>query len=127
MTITRGKLHKYLGMTNDYSSTDKVIFLMIDYIGKFIDDIPEDIKGGSSTPAAHHLFDISEDATKLSQDYADLFHHFVAQLLYLSNRARLDIHLAVSSMCTIVRGTDTDDYKNLVRVMKYIQVTIDLP
>ena len=45
MTIMRGKLHKYLGMTIDYSSHGKVIFLMINYIGKMLDDIPEDMNG----------------------------------------------------------------------------------
>ena len=59
MTITRGKVHKYLGMTIDYSSPGKVIFSMIDYIGKILDYILEDMKGGSATPAAHHLFDIA--------------------------------------------------------------------
>ena len=32
MTITRGKVHKYLGRTIDYSSPGKVIFSMIDCI-----------------------------------------------------------------------------------------------
>ena len=36
MTITRGKVHKYLGMTIDYSSPGKVIFSMINYIGKIL-------------------------------------------------------------------------------------------
>ena len=45
MTITRGKVHKYIGMTIDYSSPGKVIFLMINYIGKMLDDVPEDING----------------------------------------------------------------------------------
>ena len=44
-TITRGKVHKYLRMTINYSSHGKVIFLMINYIGKIIDFILEDIKG----------------------------------------------------------------------------------
>ena len=39
---------------------------MIYYIGKMVDNITEDMKGESATPAAHHLFDIEEDATKLS-------------------------------------------------------------
>ena len=64
---------------------------MIDYIGKIIDNIPEDMKGESAKPAAHHLFDIAEYATKLSQTNAHLFHHFVAQLPYLSNMARPEI------------------------------------
>ena len=127
MTIMRVKVHKYLGMTIDYSSPGKVIFSMIDYIGKMLDNIPEYTKGESATPAAHQLFDISEDATKLSQANADVFHHFVAQLLYLSKRARPDIQLSVSFICTIVRGPDTDDCNNLKRLMKYIQLTIGLP
>ena len=56
---------------------------MIEYIGKILDDIPEDMKGELATPAAHHLFYIVEDATKLSQVDTDIFHHFVAQVLYL--------------------------------------------
>ena len=36
MTITRGKVHKYLGMTIDYSSPGKLILSMIDYIEKFL-------------------------------------------------------------------------------------------
>ena len=59
MTITRGKVHKYLGMTMDYSSSGKVIFSMIDYIGKILENIPEEMKGESAKPAAHHLFDIA--------------------------------------------------------------------
>ena len=61
-----------------------------------LENITEDMNGESSTPAAHHLFDITEDATKLSQANADLFHNFVAQLLYLSNRTHPDIHPELS-------------------------------
>ena len=58
ITITRGKVHKYLGMTIDYSSPGKVIFSMVEYIGKMLYDIPEDMKGVSATLAAHQLLDI---------------------------------------------------------------------
>ena len=51
---------------------------MVDYIGNILDKFPEDTKEGSATPAAHHLFDIAEDATKLSRTGIDLFHHFLA-------------------------------------------------
>ena len=85
---------------------------MINYIGKILDDIPEYTKGESATPAVHHLFYIAEDATKLSQDDEDLFHNFVAQLLYISKRAIIDIQLAVSFLCTRVRAPDTCYYRN---------------
>ena len=42
-----------------------------------LDDIPEYMKGESAKPTTHHIFDITEDATKLSRTDADLFHHFV--------------------------------------------------
>ena len=69
---------------------------MIDYIEKMLDGIPEDMKVESAPPAAHHLFDITEDATKLSQANADLFCHFVAQLQYLAKRVRPDIQISLS-------------------------------
>ena len=127
MTITRGKVHKYLRMNIDYSLPSKLILYIINYIGKMIGNIPKYMKGGSAKPAAHHLFDIAEDATKLSQADAELFQHFVAQLLYLSNMPRPYIQLALSLLCTRVIGPAIDDYKNMVRVMKYIQGTIGLP
>ena len=83
-----------------------------------LDDIPEDMKGEPETPGTHHLFDIAGDATKLSQADTDLFHHFVSQLLYLSNMARSDIQVSVSFQCTRVIETATDDFKKLAKVMK---------
>ena len=49
MTGTWGKVHKYLRMTIDYSSPGKVVLSMINYIEKLLDNIPEGMKGGSST------------------------------------------------------------------------------
>ena len=45
MTITQGKVHKYFGMTIDYSSPGKVIFSMIEYTGKMTENIPEEMNG----------------------------------------------------------------------------------
>ena len=75
MTITWGKVHKYLGMNIDYYSLGKLIFSMIEYIGKMIEDIPEYIKGGSATTTVEHLFYIVEDATEISQSNSDRFHN----------------------------------------------------
>jgi len=50
----------------------------------------------------------------------------VAKLLYLSRRSRQDIQTAVAYLCTRVQSPDTDDYKKLVRVMKYIWGTKDI-
>ena len=66
ITITQGKIHKYLGMTIYYSFPVKVIFYMIDYDRNMINDIQKDMKGGSATIVTRHIFDISEDVIKLS-------------------------------------------------------------
>ena len=96
MTIMRGKVHKYLGMAIDYSLSGKVILSMIDYIGNMIEDIPEYLKGKSATSEEHHLFGTAEDTTNLSQADANIFHYFVAKLIFLSKKACPDIQLEVS-------------------------------
>ena len=40
MIITQGEMHKYLGMTIDYSLPVKVIFYMVNYMGKMLEEIP---------------------------------------------------------------------------------------
>ena len=40
MTITQGKLHKYLEMTIHYYLPGKVLFSMVNYIGNIVGDIP---------------------------------------------------------------------------------------
>jgi hypothetical protein len=56
-----------------------------------------------------------------------LFHHNVAKLLFLCKRARPDIQTAIAFLCTRVKGPDMDDYKKLMRVMRYLRGTLDLP
>lgn len=51
----------------------------------------------------------------------------MAKLLYLCKRARPDIKNAVAFLCTRVKSPDSDDYKKLVRVMKYLRGTVTLP
>ena len=65
MTTTRGKIQKYLGMTIEYYLPGKVIFSMIDFIGKIIDGILEKMKGNSETLASHHHFYIVGDVIKI--------------------------------------------------------------
>ena len=55
MTITRGKIHKYLWMTIDYSLPGKLLFSMVIHIVNIIDDILEYNKRISATPAVHQL------------------------------------------------------------------------
>jgi hypothetical protein len=128
LTISRGKVHVYLGMTIDFSIDGKVRFSMIGYMDEILNDPPPDMDGENTTPAASFLFDVDDDCEKLSADTADFFHHNTAKLLFLCKRARPDVQTAVAFLlCTKVKTPDTDDYKKLARVMKYLRGTIDLP
>ena len=123
MTIRRGPVHDYLGMRIDFSNPGKVMIDMQDYIDEILAHIPEDMEGVAATPAADHLFKTRSDADPLDAETADLFHRITAQLLFLCKRGRPDIQTAVSFLCTRVTKPDTDDYKKLGRVVKYLRRT----
>jgi type IV secretory pathway ATPase VirB11/archaellum biosynthesis ATPase len=114
LTVTRGKIRNYLGMTIDFSNKAKVRFTMIDNIQEMLDKQPNNMEVGEAvTVAAEHLFTADEDGTKLSNEDVTVFHHMTAKMLYLSKRARPDLQLAVAFICTRVKDPDTDDWKKL--------------
>ena len=127
LTKSRGKIHDYLGMTMDFSKPGEVTVTMIDYIKMILADAPTDMKGSAVTPAANHLFKVSDHPVSLDRDKTDTYVHLTMQLLYLSQRARPDIRTAVSFLCGRVQYPDEDDYKKLTRLIRYLQDTIDLP
>ena len=128
LSVHRGKQHDYLGMQLDFSTPSKVRISMTDYIDTILEGSPADMKGTSPTPAANHLFTVNESCpTYLSPAQSEMFHHMVAQLLFLCKRARPDIQTAVSFLCTRVKRPDTDDYRKLARVIKYLRGTKKLP
>jgi hypothetical protein len=89
LTITCGKIHKYLGMTIDYSVKGKVQINMIEYIKHMLSKVLTNMAGESATPADNHLFQVNEDAERLDEDTAQLFvHHNAAKLLFLCKRVR---------------------------------------
>jgi len=128
ITVKRGKIHDYLGMTLDFSSPGKVRVTMIDYIKNMLADLPSDMDGIAATAAPSHLFEVNmNDPIMFDEDNATLCHHNVAKLLFLCKRARPDIQTAVSFLCTRVKGPDNDDYKKLTRLVKYLRDTLEMP
>ena len=125
LTVNRGKVHDYLSMDLDYSTDGKVSVATIKYLGKIIEGFPEEIKGTVATPAAEHLFQIRDEseAKLLPEEQAVAFHHTVAQLLFLSARARRDIQTAVAFLTTRVKQPDEDDWGKIKRVLKYLNGT----
>ena len=66
----------------------------------------------STTLGKHILFEVNDNAEQLDRIKANTFHKIVANLLFVSKRARLDIDLVISFLCTRVTKSDTDDWKN---------------
>jgi hypothetical protein len=120
-------IHEYLGMTLDYSEEGKVKIIMSKYIEEMLNELPSDMDGESATPAANHLFTVNEkDLVSLDEATAELFHTLTAKLLFLCKRARPDIQTAVAFLTTRVKSPDTDDYKKLARVMRYLRATPEI-
>ena len=128
ITTTRGKQHDYLGMLIDFSGDREVKFTMTDYIFEMLEEMPDSLgRGEAATPAAEHLFEVSDRSAKLNANDAKVFHQLTAKLLFLSKRARPDIQLPVAFLCTRVKEPDADDWKKLGRVMKYLRGSPGLP
>jgi hypothetical protein len=123
MTVRQGKTHDYLGMTLDFSEDGKFIISMENYLNAVLGDLRKDMSGTALLPAAEHLFKTQDNAEKMSQEQAAMFHHVTLQLLYTCKRGRPDLQTAVSFLCTRVWGPDQDDYKKLAPVIKYIRWT----
>ncbi|KAI2491389.1 Reverse transcriptase (RNA-dependent DNA polymerase) [Fragilaria crotonensis] len=69
LTITRGKVHEYLGMTIDFSIDGKVMFKMFDYIKTMLDELPADFGGTAPNPASMKLFDVDPAAARISKSW----------------------------------------------------------
>ena len=104
----RGGKGDYLGMNLDFTETGVFQVDMMEYINKVFDDFLEEIGATSPTPHADHLFTVrdEEDATYLPEGQAQQFHHTVAQLFFLSCRARRDIQTLVAFLTTRVKAPD---------------------
>ena len=85
MAVSRGKIHKYLGMTLDYTIYGQVKITMFDYIDEILTafEKAEPKGGGTKTSAAsENLFKVDKDCEKLEPSKAVEFHNLVAKTLY---------------------------------------------
>jgi hypothetical protein len=112
-------------MTLDYSEKGKVKIKMIDYVEKMLADLPPKMDGYAPTPAANHLFAVDDNQPKVDEQKAQFFHTYVAKTLFLCKRARPDLQTAVAFLCTRVQSCNEDDYKKLMRMLKFLRATKD--
>jgi hypothetical protein len=130
MTVSRGKVHTYLGMTLDYTTPGQVKISMLDYVKEIIAafDAADPNNGGTKSSAApEDLFKVDEDCEKLKPKRKEQFHLVMAKTLFCTKRARPDTCTAISYLTTRVREPDRDDWTKLAHMVKYLRGTKDLP
>ncbi|CAJ1959417.1 unnamed protein product [Cylindrotheca closterium] len=79
-TIVRGKIHRYLGMTLDFSVKGKLKSRMDDYVNNMLEDFPIKFNKDSKqeTPAGNNLLEAGKGKL-LNAEYRQIFHTTVAR------------------------------------------------
>ena len=90
LSMHMGKKHDYLGVTMEFCDNGALEVSMVEYLKNVLNEFPERIQGQAATPAHDKLFVVRDDkeAKKLSKEQVVVFHHMVAQLLFMATRAR---------------------------------------
>jgi hypothetical protein len=141
MVVHRGLVHRYLGMTVNYSTRGVAQIMMVDYVKDIVmtwdkasDGIELDgfkIKyrklSGEPTPVPSNLFTVDEDSEKLLEKQKAAFHNVVAKALYVAKQAWPNIAVSVSFLTTRVRCPDVQDWVKLHHLIEYLQSMVDLP
>ena len=130
MIANKGKKHKYLGITLEYSKEGAChihIFENLKAILETFDKIDTKVKGTKKSAEPANLFTVQEDLKKLDKERIEQFHSIVAQVLFTTKRSRHNTGTAVSFLTTRVIDLDQDYWLKLEHLMMYIRGTINLP
>lgn len=94
------------------------MFTMFDYLEDMIVECAEDLKNSCSYYLGHdQLFKVAKDSSRLPLENTDIFNSYVARLLFASKRARPNIQVCVTSLCTRVKSPTEQDYTKIVTVI----------
>jgi hypothetical protein len=133
MKVHRDKVHKYRGISLDFTKKGQFIVTMNDYVAEIVkaydlviakhdDGFLPATKQRYETPAPENLFTVNEDCEKLPEEMAADFHTIVAKTLYVTKRARPDTCLSVAFLTTKVRAPDRDDWEKLRHLIEYLRI-----
>ena len=128
LTVTRGPVHEYLGMTIDFRVKGECAYSQYDFLKKLILSLPESLKASyRNTPAPDYLFKVDADSPRLDKKRYEEYHTIVAKTLWASQRSRPDIQLANGFHCTRVKDANEHDWMKLGHLMGYIRKTRFIP
>ena len=130
MKVSHGKVHKYLGMTSDFSTKGQYKDTILDHVRETIADFdkaaPKE-EGTKLCAAPNDLSKVDEDCKKLSARKADKFHSLVAKTSFATKRARPDTGTSVSYLTIRVREPDRMVFEPTGPPHEYLRGTKDLP
>ena len=107
----------------DFTEDRIVKINMKEYVENILAEMPDEMDGTATTPAAAHLFQMRGNSVALGNQKKDFLHTTVAKLLFLCKRDRPDLQTAVNFLCTRVREPTSDDQNKLTRVICYMRGT----
>ena len=84
----------------------------------------EDASTSVSSRVTNKLFEVREDADKLSENKEELFHSVLAKLLFIMKGSRPDLETAVSFLTFIVSNSYVDYWGKLKRMMRFVHCTL---
>jgi hypothetical protein len=125
MTVTRGDVHVFLGMKITFNRDGTLNVGMTDYLQEAIDAFPEKVKASASSPAKSDLMTVNQMSEPLDKERSEIFHSLVMKLMYVSQRARIDIVTAIAFLCTRVSKSTEQDWEKLKRVLEFVNGTIE--
>ena len=105
MTVIRSKIHKYLGMTLDYTVRGQVHITVVDFLDKvLIAFYKAEPKGGGTNKIAapENIFKLEKYCEKLPQSKTVKFHNLVEMTVYSTKQARPDTCTSVDFLKTRV-------------------------
>ena len=124
MSVRRGKVHEYLGMTLYYTVCGQMSTTMFSYIEEILTTFDKSYTKGkvaNSSTAPKNFFVVNEDWKKLDREKVVGLHHLVAKIPFTTKKERNYTCLAIKFMTTRVRSIDEDDWAKLVHLIKYIR------
>ena len=111
MSVSRGKVNEYLGITLYYTVRGQVRITILSYIEEIITNFDKSDpkgKGKKSSAAPNNLFVVNKDCKKLYQEKVVEFHNLVAKTFYAANRARPDTCTSIAFLTTRVQVLDEE-------------------
>jgi hypothetical protein len=129
MKVHRGKIHKYLGVSLEFSVKGPCCVMMHDYLDGILETFDLAVKKhgngyltvgkqrSKTSAAPDNLFVVNKDYEKASEASLVAFHMVVAKTMYVTLRARSDKSLAIAFLTSRVSAPNTDDWEKLCHLM----------